>query len=83
MLSPTQAAEIIKKNIPIGTIQSYIDYGGLYIFQVFTTRPGEEIMDPFYSVDRNTGEFSEFSILTDGNTGQIARLFDEAQRKRR
>lgn len=80
MLSSTQAAEVIKKNIPIGTIQSYIDYGDMYIFQVFTNRPGEEIMDPFYSVDMNTGEFSEFSILTDGNTEQITQLFEEAKR---
>ena len=82
MFSPTDAAKIIKENHPLGEIQSFIDYGNVYIFQVFNKRPGEEEMDPFYSVDKSTGEFAEFSILTDGNTKEITSLFAEAKKRR-
>ena len=81
MFSPTDAAKIIKENHPYGEIQSYIDYGNVYIFQVFNKHPGEEVMDPFYSVDKSTGAFAEFSILTDGPTEQITSLFEQAKRR--
>ncbi len=84
MLSPAEAIKIVNKNHPTGIVQAYVDYGNLYLFQVFNQRPGEEIMDPFFSVDKQTGEYREFSILTDGDTGEITRLFEEeATRKRR
>jgi hypothetical protein len=69
------AIAIIKKEIPGGKIQSWIVYRDLYLFQVFTLNPLEEMYDPFYSVHRETGEFNEFSILTDGDIGEITTLF--------
>lgn len=78
MLSKEEAANIVLKNLPGGKIQSFISYGDLYIFQVFTDIPMEEIFDPFYSVNKETGEFSDFSILTDGNP-QIAAMFLQAK----
>lgn len=32
-------------------------------------------MDPFYSVDIQTGEFRDFSIITDGDISEINNLF--------
>lgn len=81
MLDIDAAAVIILKNIPIGVIQSAIEYRDLYLFKVFTTRVGEEQMDPFYSVDKMTGAFSEFSIITDGDTSEILELFRGEERK--
>ena len=80
MLSPTQAAAIIKENHPLGEIQSYVEYRNVYIFQVFNKRPFEEEMDPFFSVDKDTGVFAEFSILTDGDTKEILSLFETQRR---
>lgn len=73
-----QAIQIVKKEYPDGKIQRYIDYKGKFIFQIFNEDPLEGQMDPFYSVDQNTGEFSDFSIITDGDTETIASLFQQA-----
>lgn len=80
MRPDTQAAiDIAKKALPNGKIQKYIEYNGLFVFQIFTDDPGEEEYDPFYSVNKETGEFREFSIITDGNIKKIVDLFEEAK----
>lgn len=75
MLSLDVAIKIINKNIPNGSIQAAVVYEKLYVFQVFTDDGLEGQMDPFYSVDINTGEFRDFSILTDCDTSEIVKLF--------
>lgn len=75
MLNINQAIEIIKKNLPNGKIQAHIVYGGVFLFQVFRDDPFEEEMDPYFSVDQETGEFRDFSIFDDGNFDEIAQLF--------
>ena len=82
MLSPEEAIKIVNKNHPTGVIQAYIEYGNVYLFQVFDDTPFEEEMDPFFSVDKTTGLYQEFSILTDGPTNEIVSLFAEAKRRR-
>ncbi len=79
MLSSKAATKVIRDNLPNGKIQAHIVYEDLYIFQVFTDNPGEEEFDPFYSVHRTTGEFRDFSIITDGDTTEIFSLFREAK----
>ena len=79
MLSVDEATAIVKKNLPDSQIQATVVYRDLYLVQAFRTTPGEEIMDPFYSVHRTTGEFKEFSILTDGNIAEISELFLRAK----
>lgn len=76
MLKLNQAIDIIKKNIPDGKIQLAIEYNGLYVFQVFTDDEFEGQMDPFYSVNKETGEFSDFSIITDGDISELMDLFE-------
>jgi hypothetical protein len=80
MLSVQEAQKIVQKQLPDGKIQASISYGDLYIFQVFTEDPFEEEDDPFFSVHKRTGEFKDFSVLTDGNTAEIISLFTEARR---
>lgn len=82
MLNLVQATRIVKKTFPKGKIQSSIEYENLYIFQVFLPLPGEEEMDPFFSVNKETGAIKDFSILTDGDTTEITRLFLKAQKGR-
>lgn len=79
MLDVKEAIKIVNKNIPTGKIQSYIVYKNVYLFQVFTNVPGESEFDPFYSVDKETGEFRDFSIITDGNISEISTLFEKAK----
>ena len=80
MLSVKQAVNTVKKNLPDGNIDSMIVYNGLYVFKVFNDDELEGQMDPFYSVNMETGEFRDFSIITDGNTSEIVKLFNESKK---
>ena len=77
MLSPADATQIVVLNHPFGRIQKYIEYQNLYIFMVFNNLPGEEEMDPFFSVDKDTGAFAEFGIFTDGDIDVVLSLFEQ------
>lgn len=56
-----------------------VNYNELYLFRVIeTSDPIEGGWDPFFSVDKETGEVRDFSIITDGNQGDIIKLFQEA-----
>lgn len=81
MLQVKAAEEIVQKAIPQGKIQAVVVYGDLYLFQVFTDDPFEGDADPFYSVNRLTGEFRDFSIITDGDISEIVRLFTIAKQR--
>lgn len=74
-----QATRIVQRNIPRAKIQATVFYKDSYLFQVFTDDPEEGEMDPFYSVNRNTGVFTDFSILTHENAKQIVDLFIKAK----
>lgn len=80
-VSLQKAINIVKKNIPNGKIDASIRYRDLYLFKVFIDNGFEKDMDPFYSVNINTGEFRDFSILTDGDTGEIINLFNSKSHK--
>lgn len=83
MLSVKQAVNTVKKNLPDGNIDSMIVYNGLYVFKVFNDDELEGQMDPFYSVNMETGEFRDFSILTDGNITEIVKLFNESKKSKK
>lgn len=80
-VSLQKAINIVKKNIPNGKIDESIRYRDLYLFKVFIDNGFEKEMDPFYSVNINTGEFRDFSILTDGDIGEITNLFNSKSHK--
>ncbi len=75
MLSLNDAIKIVKKNIPRGKIQAAITYEDVYVFQMFMNDAFEGQMDPFYSVNIKTGEFRDFSIITDGDTSKLVNSF--------
>lgn len=80
-VSLQKAINIVKKNIPNGKIDASIRYRDLYLFKVFIDNGFEKEIDPFYSVNINTGEFRDFSILTDGDIGEITNLFNSKSHK--
>lgn len=79
MLSIQEAKTIIKTNLPNCRIQKVAMYKNLYIFQAFRSDPLEGDFDPFYSIDVNTGEFRDFSVLEAG-LDVTAGLFGDKKR---
>ncbi len=43
-----------------------VTYRNFFIFQINGPDPLEGNLDPFFSVDKTTGEFSDFSIVEGG-----------------
>jgi hypothetical protein len=43
-----------------------VTYKNFFIFQINGPDPLEGNLDPFFSVDKTTGEFSDFSIVDGG-----------------
>lgn len=80
MLSEKAAIQIAKKYIPDGEIRERVRYRDLYILQIFVGTPEEFGFDPFYSVNANTGEFRDFSIITDGDVNEISTLFKHKEK---
>lgn len=78
MLSVADAIRIVNEALPGGTIRKQVEYQNLYLFQVFRSMPLEEEWDPFFSVDKETGEFSDFSIIDDGDISELMDLFRRA-----
>lgn len=78
-----QARGIIQKEFPQGEAESPIEYRGLYIFMVNRhIDPEEDMYDPFYSVNIDTGEFRGFSMIDDGDPEEVRSLFLAKRRSR-
>lgn len=43
-----------------------VSYGNLFILLIHGPDPVEGTLDPFFSVDKTTGEFRDFSIVDGG-----------------
>lgn len=81
MLSLMQAGQILKDNIPECYIHSYVEHKGKYIFEVYVLSPSEMGLDPFYSVDRKTGEFAGYDIIGESPEKRaVKELFIEARK---
>jgi hypothetical protein len=50
-------------------------YESLYLVRVQHPSADEADYDPFFSVNPNTGEVKEFSVITDGDPVAIAKAF--------
>lgn len=76
MYSIAEATDILQKAYPDRRIEPPVVYNGSYLFQAFDDNDElEGSIDPFFTVNRDSGEVSEFSILTDGNMAEIAALY--------
>lgn len=71
-----KAKVIALKNIPNGKIKKCVEYGNLFVFQIFTDDELEGDFDPFYSVDRVTSEFKGFPMLQPGVFNTVMDLFE-------
>lgn len=76
MLSLKNASDIVLGSIPNSKIHKSADIRDLYVFLMIIEDDEEMYMDPFYSVNKETGEFRDFSIL-EGPPGIIAEKFKE------
>ena len=74
MLNQTEAQAKMKTALPQFPIKAWTEYENLYLFRVEFPFPGEENYDPFFSVDKSTGEVRDFSIFTDTNISEFVKL---------
>lgn len=74
MLTEIEARVIAMKNVAPGSkfVQSET-YKNFYIFLIIGPDPVEGKLDPFFSVDKETGAFRDFSI-TDGGLELIRKF---------
>ena len=63
MLNRLQAQTNLEKFYPDGTVKAWADYKDLFLFRVEHPSPLEKDWDPFFSVDKVTGEVRDFSVL--------------------
>jgi hypothetical protein len=66
-LTESEALKIAMKRMAPGSkFVKSANYGNLYIFQINGPDPAEGNLDPFFSVNKTTGAFSDFSIVDGG-----------------
>lgn len=70
MLTEIEAQEKIRNFVPNSTLKAWTRYKDLYLIRVEYQSEiyREKIYDPFFSVNINTGEVRDFSILSDLET---------------
>lgn len=79
MLSEKEALKKLKQFDPFLDPQRIIVYNGMYLILALRRNdPLEGDMDPYYSVDMNTGAIQDFSIFKDGKANEIVSLFVKA-----
>lgn len=78
MLSEREAIGKLKLVFPDCNPEKIITYGNLYLILAPRSDPVEGVWDPYFSVDMNTGEARDYSILQDGKSREIADLFIQA-----
>lgn len=67
MLSEAEALKVAWKYMAPGSKHvKTATYGNLFIFQINGPDPLEGDLDPFFSVDKTTGKFSDFSLADGG-----------------
>lgn len=74
MISEQQARTAVESAYPGVKAVASATYKNLYLVRVEQADPDELDYDPFFSVNQNTGEVQEFSVLTDGDIDEIASL---------
>lgn len=75
MVDILEATRIVGQNIPNGKIYKSVVHDNLFVFLVLTDDPEESGYDPFVSVNRETGEFSDFSPFTYANPREVLGKF--------
>jgi hypothetical protein len=66
-MNESEALKIAMKYMAPGSkFMRSASYGNLFIFHINGPDPLEGDLDPFFSVDKTTGKFSDFSIVDGG-----------------
>lgn len=79
MFNSEQAKTLVKIYDPELKIEDCFLYEKLWIVRVKQPSEDEEDYDPFLSVNVNTGEVKEFSVLTDSDPIKLAEAFRKRQ----
>lgn len=74
MFSQIQAQSNLSKFYPDASIKVWASYKDLYLFRVEHPSLEEKDFDPFFSVNDNTGEVRDFSVLTDISMSEFMNL---------
>lgn len=76
MLSKSDARDLLEFKYEGVRVESGIDYENLWVFRAYLPiGGGEENMNPFLSVDKETGATRDFSVRACPNPVEIMRLF--------
>lgn len=75
MFNEIQAKELVEKKNPGVKAVDCFRYESLLLVRVEFPDFDEGNYDPFFSVDPNTGEVKEFSVITDGDPLAIESAF--------
>lgn len=66
-MTEAEALKIAWKHMAPGSkLMRTVEYGNLFIFHINGPDPVEGDLDPFFSVDKTTGAFSDFSLADGG-----------------
>lgn len=77
MLTDTQAKAALLEELPGIEVAAQARFHDLYLFRVVYPSSEEANYDPFFSVHMESGEVSEFSVMTDGDPLEIAAAFND------
>lgn len=79
MITIKEAKRIVEKSLPPETvIKSAIEYGDKYLFIAHIQDELEGRFDPFFSVDKKTGKFRDFSPTDYPNPLEVITRLKEA-----
>ena len=76
MLTKDEARQILEFKFPDVRVESGIDLGDIWVFRAFLPiGGGEENMNPFLSVEKETGAVNDFSVTAFPEPAKLVQLF--------
>lgn len=75
MLTKDQARELLEFKFPGIRVESGIDLDDIWVFRAFLALGGEENMNPFLSIAKETGAVSDFSVTAFAEPMKLVQLF--------
>ena len=80
MLDSEQAKAALLEELPGVEVAAQAELDNLFLFRIVWPSSEEADYDPFFSVDMDTGEVAEFSIMTDADPVRVAAAFNSEGR---
>lgn len=79
-LNATQAKTLVGLSYPEARIVDCFEYKDLFLVRIQHPSEEEADYDPFFSVNVNTGEVNEFSVIANGDPSGLAEAFEKGRR---